>query len=76
MSLRYGLSLKLDMENAAFSDDRSGEVARILRRLADRIEGEAAGVLATGKLAVGGPLFDTNGNSCGSWEAKTRRLMD
>jgi hypothetical protein len=39
MSMRYGFSLKLDCDNAAFADgQRPNEVARILRRLADQIE--------------------------------------
>jgi hypothetical protein len=76
MSTRYGLSLKLDCDNAAFEENRAGEIARILRRLADRVEGDGAAALASGHLAIGGRLFDINGNSCGEWEAKPRRIRD
>lgn len=78
MSTRYGLSLKLDMDNAAFEEDRSAEVARILRRLADQIErggGDHCALFNNGER-TDGRLFDLNGNSCGSWEAKPRRLRD
>lgn len=73
MMNRYGLSLKLDMENAAFDTQCAWETARILHNLADRIEAETGAVMNS-KMAVGGNLFDVNGNSCGSWEAKKRSV--
>lgn len=73
MSTRYGLSLKMDMENAAFCP-RATEAARILRRLADKLEGMHSG-LDNGNRHEG-HLFDTNGNACGSWEIKPRRIRD
>lgn len=73
MATRYGLSLKLDCENSAFDgNNRPAEIARILRRLADQIE--------TIPLPYGtrydARLFDSNGNSCGSWDIKPRRIRD
>lgn len=73
MSTRYGFSLKLDCENAAFADGRRRyEIARILRRLADQIEN----VPLPNNQRIDGRLFDVNGNSCGTWEAKPRRVRD
>lgn len=70
---RYGFSLKLDCDNAAFDDgQRPNEIARILRSLANQIE-----IVPLGdKQVIGGHLFDFNGNSCGVWEAKPRRIRD
>lgn len=76
MTTRYGLSLKLDADNAAFQDGaRASELARIFRNLAADIErhGEA---FALGSLAIGARLFDSNGNKCGEWEIKPRRIRD
>ena len=78
MTTRYGLSLKLDCDNAAFEEDRSAEIARIFRRLADRIErggGDFCRLINNGERADG-HLFDANGNSCGSWDIKPRRMKD
>jgi hypothetical protein len=73
MSMRYGFSLKLDCSNAAFDEgQRPNEVARILRRLADQIEI----VPLSDNQRIDGRLFDANGNTCGSWEAKPRRIRD
>lgn len=69
----YGLSLKMDMENAAFCP-RATETARILREVASRIENMHSG-MDNGNV-MGGRLIDSNGNSCGSWEAKPRRIRD
>ena len=45
------------MENAAFDDDKRGEVARLLREVADKvISGQGHG-----------HLYDANGNKVGSW---------
>ena len=53
--------LKADLENAAFEDGCSGnEMARILRKLADQLEGMAL----TGER---GTLQDFNGNTIGQW---------
>jgi hypothetical protein len=77
MSTRYGLSLKLDMDNSAFEENRSAEAARILRRLADKLEtsGGFTATINTGQR-IDGRLSDSNGNSCGTWEAKPRRIRD
>lgn len=73
MSTRYGLSLKMDMENAAFCP-RATEAARILRALADKLENMHSGLDNSNRHD--GVLFDANGNRCGSWEAKPRRIRD
>jgi len=55
-------NLSLDMDNAAFVDAPSGaELARILRALADRLDGEPT------PAGSGGKLRDVNGNTCGDW---------
>ena len=50
--------LEFDTDNAAFEDGREAECARILRRIAERLE---AG-------ATYGRAMDANGNKCGEWE--------
>lgn len=60
-------TLKIETDNAAFGDqdgkgdniseDCFAEVARILRKTADRVEREA----------VSGPLMDVNGNKVGEF---------
>jgi hypothetical protein len=58
--MKFHLHAALD--NAAFEDSCSGtEMARILRKLADKLEGYAMGDGDKGKLA------DFNGNSIGGW---------
>lgn len=52
------VELEIDCENAAFEGDPTHEVARILRKAADRIERE-------GKRCSGFKLMDVNGNSVG-----------
>ena len=54
------LNVKIDSGNAAFSDGEGGasEAARILRHIADQIEGGYQG----------GGCLDINGNSVGSWD--------
>ena len=66
----FKLAIKTD--NAAFEPDDEtetimpGEMARILRKLADGFaDGERTGVpIAVGE---GGPVFDINGNRVGEW---------
>jgi hypothetical protein len=54
--------LTIDTDNAAFEDGGNDEVARILRKLADRVEyGD--------RLADdNGACLDANGNRVGTWE--------
>lgn len=57
--MRNAFILDISTENAAFEDtlDGRGEVARILREIADRLdEGQHNGTAR-----------DVNGNKCGSW---------
>ena len=51
--------LNIKTDNAAFSDDAfEAEIARILRRVADRVErGEQSG-----------GILDVNGNGVGDWD--------
>jgi hypothetical protein len=54
------LTIEIETGNAAFEDDNLGfEIARILRKLADRIENDGVGCLDMG-------LYDINGNKVGS----------
>jgi len=53
--------LEIETSNAAFADDPAGEVARILRDLAERIEGY--GVAPASAMS----LRDANGNAVGEW---------
>jgi len=48
---------------AAFSESEGPEVARILRKLADKIEEELRS-----NTDQGGQLYDLNGNKVGIWE--------
>jgi len=52
-------TVSIDTGNDAFEGDRDREIARILRKLADRLESCNPGE---------GPLYDVNGNTVGSWE--------
>ena len=57
-------ALKIKTENAAFENDHQGEgleLARILRRLADKVEN-------IGGSDDHGVLMDVNGNRVGEWE--------
>ena len=50
------MNINLGMENSAFEDDKWEEVARILKRIADRISKDDLPYL----------LIDSNGNSVGT----------
>lgn len=49
--------LNVESENAAMVDDAAGEVARMLREVATRVEDGAEA----------GALLDSNGNRVGGW---------
>lgn len=51
---------KVSLDNAAF-EDHANELARILRKLADMVEG-------THHAETSALVFDINGNRCGRWE--------
>lgn len=56
-------TLSINTDNAAFEDDRGAEVARILRMIADEVEGGVdrdSGHDGNGR--------DINGNTVGKWE--------
>lgn len=80
MSTRYILTLRLEMENAAFEENRAIEASRILHNVAAQLDyGACSGDASTTgeKLKAGEPVTgwirDSNGNTCGTWEAKPRR---
>jgi hypothetical protein len=54
--------IKVNMDNAAFTDEEGTELARILRKLADNIDGGGLDELSN-KL-----LKDINGNTCGTFK--------
>lgn len=56
----FKVTIKTD--NAAFDDDKPGEVARMLRGLADLLERQAR----DGDLTCG-QLYDHNGNAVGQY---------
>ena len=49
-------TIRFGIENAAFVDDQAGEVARILRKVADEVRVDSEG-----------GIFDLNGNHVGTW---------
>lgn len=51
-------TMKLETDNAAFVDGREDEVADLLSRVARLVR----------KGYLCGPLHDSNGNTCGSWD--------
>lgn len=53
-------SLEIACDNAAFADDTTGEVARILRAVADRLDGQFIGPSIS--------MLDGNGNHVGEAE--------
>ena len=52
------LQLNITMDNAAFEADPLSEATRILRNVADRMDGGS----------WGGPLKDINGNTVGTFD--------
>ncbi len=52
------IEITIETVNAAFEEQPASEIARILRRLADRFEHD-------GIIPDGLPLRDINGNTCG-----------
>lgn len=60
--MRFNLSMRVD--NAAFSEDMNNEIARILRKIADKVE-------ASGKSIYWyQDIFDVNGNNIGQFAVK------
>lgn len=55
------LKVEIRMEGAAFADGGNEELARILRKLADRL------TYGTYDEDDYGGLVDINGNTCGGW---------
>jgi hypothetical protein len=58
--MAQNIIIRINVENAAFEDGGPSEVARILRELADRYDGEGFYIYAR--------LRDVNGNTVGSVE--------
>lgn len=62
--LKMKFKVSFDMDNAAFEPDaRTGEIARILRELADKMELRS---FVTKREA--GSIRDINGNTVGEWK--------
>ena len=60
------ITLTIDSEDAAFDgDDANREVARILRRVANQVDGLEPGDTLDVKLR------DINGNTCGDFKLQT-----
>lgn len=55
--------IEIDTDNAAFEDATGPEVARILREIAERVEGYSFDEQNAG---VRFPVRDVNGNRCGT----------
>ena len=68
----YQLTLRIDLENSAFAGgERAMETARILRRLAERLEDSEREAFVN-RERLEGPLFDRNGNCVGDYKAAVR----
>lgn len=52
--------LSIDVENDAFTADTTGELARILRELAETLNNDSGQIFARPQI-----LRDWNGNTCG-----------
>lgn len=59
------LTLNLSCDNAAFADNSGAEIARILRDMADKVDGM---IRYDAKGTYSGDLRDINGNTVGKWE--------
>jgi hypothetical protein len=61
--------LQLNTDNAAFEDDSRGELARILRKTADHVEGG-------GEIEFFQTIFDLNGNDVGRFALKDESYFE
>jgi hypothetical protein len=52
------VTIKIDVDNDAFAQDIQGELARVLREVADKIDDYGRGREA---------ILDANGNTCGTF---------
>lgn len=59
--------IEIDMNDAAFGEDPGAEIARILRDLAQNLEGSVPKNFFDGGLVM--PLRDLNGNLVGAFTA-------
>ena len=62
-----GIQIRIATDNAIFAEDYPGEVARILRRIAARVEAGPTSLVQAGRVS-GLPVHDFNDNWVG--EAK------
>lgn len=60
------LRVKIDTDNDAFAGDGAGEVARLLRNIAERVAGGQ----------MDGIVRDINGNTCGSFDLRLEQEQD
>lgn len=63
MNERKSFTLEFETENAAFADNPGYEIARILRKIARRIEFSPQDL--AGDVVV---IADLNGNTVGQWQ--------
>lgn len=56
--------LQMNIDNAAFTDDEAGEIVRILRDVADRIDANDPGALTSNECEH---IRDVNGNHVGEY---------
>lgn len=61
-------TLTIDLENDAFQESPGIEVARILRRVADKVED--GGTTGQRKSQAQENIRDINGNKCGQFELR------
>ena len=64
--------IEIQTNHAAFADRKSFELVRILRRLADQLDGTELSARDIPRLKrYGWPLWDVNGNLVGTvWESR------
>jgi hypothetical protein len=64
--MNFELNIRCD--NAAFDEDPTGELARILANLAAKISDDRMGGCGKPGMTDDGKVRDINGNSVGTWE--------
>jgi hypothetical protein len=70
------LIIKIETKNSAFDDLPLEEVARVLRRAAEKLQTEVSMPQLVAEGRAGGKLYDVNGNVCGKWELDASELED
>lgn len=68
MATQEVFDVRIAVDNDAFAEDRHGETARILRKIADRLDYECC--------LFDGTERDTNGNTVAHFAARSRAIAD